>query len=351
MTRPFGFALVGTGMAALPHGRALAELHPDPGMIAVHSRRAAGREAFAAQFGFRPVERFESILNDPSIDAVILATPPDQRRPLVDGLAAAGKHILSEKPLERSTAAAGGIAGICRNQGVRLGVVFQHRYRPAVRALAERLAFGHLGAIRLVRAEVPWWRPQSYYDEPGRGSLERDGGGVLISQAIHTLDLLLHLVGPVTEVQALAATSAFHRMETEDFAVAGLRFACGAPGSVLATTAAWPGTGESIRLDCDLASAILGDGQLRLLWRDGREETIGQRSGTGSGADPMAFPYDWHRDLIAAFRNRVRKGENPEVSGEDGLAVQGLIEAMIQSSAEGKRIRLSHSGDRLLPSC
>ncbi len=345
------FALIGTGMAAEPHGLALASLAANPRDVTVHSRRANGREAFAARFGFRAVERLESILEDSSIDAVIVATPPDQRLPLVERLAQAGKPILSEKPLERSVAAAEEVVAICRSRGVGLGVVFQHRYRLASRELKGLLNSGRLGAVRLARAEVPWWRDQSYYDEPGRGSLARDGGGVLISQAIHTLDLLLHVAGPVVEVQALAATTALHRMETEDFAVAGLRFASGAPGAVVATTAAYPGSAESIMLDCDHANATLKSGVLTLHWRDGKIESVGQEAGTGGGSDPMAFPFDWHRDLIAAFAGRIAEGSAPEVSGKDGLAVQRLIEAMIRSSADGNRVRLSGADGGVSAGC
>ena len=134
-------------------------------------------------------------------------------------------------------------------------------------------------------------------------------------------------------------------METEDFAVAGLRFESGAVGSVMATTAAWPGDAESIVLDCDRAKAILKSGVLTVRWRTGDLETHGDEAGTGSGSDPMAFPSDWHRDLISAFVDRVQADKEPEVTGEDGLAVQRLIETMIRSSRDGKRVGMSRSGN------
>ncbi len=189
-----------------------------------------------------------------------------------------------------------------------------------------------------MRASVPWWREQAYYDEPGRGTYERDGGGVLISQAIHTLDLMLSLTGPVAQVQAVAATTRFHEMESEDFVAGGMRFASGAPGSVMATTASFPGEAESITLDCEKASAHLQSGTLTLSWRDGRVESFGETGGTGGGADPMAFPHGWHRDLIAGFAAAVREGRDPVPSGREALDVHRLIDALMRSSREGRAI-------------
>ncbi len=338
-------------MAAVPHARALKSLDGQVLTVGVHSRGQDRREEFARRFDIRPIERLDTLLDDQRVDAVILATPPNQRKDLVGRISAAGKHVLSEKPLERSVSSAEVIVGLCRANGIGLGVVFQHRYRQASRKLVDLLASGQLGAIRIARVDVPWWREQEYYDEAGRGTLARDGGGVLISQAIHTLDLLLCLVGPVRNVQALAATTGFHRMETEDFAVAGLCFESGAVASVMASTAAWPGEAESIVLDCDRATAVLKSGVLTVRWRTGDVETHGDKAGTGSGSDPMAFPSDWHRDLISAFVDRVRAGKKPEVTGEDGLAVQRLIEAIIRSSNDGKRIGMSRPGTGMGPAC
>ncbi|MCG8593134.1 MAG: Gfo/Idh/MocA family oxidoreductase, partial [Kiloniellales bacterium] len=230
-----GIGIVGTGMAATPHARALQDLSDAVTVRAVYSRNRDRREAFAREHGFPAAESLDALVDDPEIGAVVLITPPNQRLDLVRRFAAAGKHILMEKPVERTSAAAEELVRICADAGVSLGIVFQHRYRQASQALKQRLDSGCLGSIGIVQASVPWWRAQSYYDEPGRGSYERDGGGVLISQAIHTLDLMLSLTGPVAEVQAIAATTRFHTMESEDFAAGGMRFANGASGALMAT--------------------------------------------------------------------------------------------------------------------
>ena len=338
-----GFGVIGTGMAATPHARALCDLSDRIDVRGVFSRNEQKREAFAAEFGFPPADSIEAIAGDPDIDAVILITPPNQRLDLVRIFAGAGKHILMEKPVERTTEAAEEIVRICEANGVRLGIVFQHRFREASLKLRSLIDEGALGDIGLVRASVPWWREQSYYDEPGRGTYERDGGGVLISQAIHTLDLMLSLTGPVAEVQAVSATTRFHEMESEDFVAGGMRFAGGFPGSVMATTAAYPGDAESITLDCDKASAHLQSGVLTVNWRDGRVDQFGETGGTGGGADPMAFPHGWHQDLIADFADAVRENREPGVPGREAFNVHRLIDALVLSSRERRAVEIEIS--------
>jgi UDP-N-acetyl-2-amino-2-deoxyglucuronate dehydrogenase len=248
--------------------------------------------------------------------------------------AAAGRHILLEKPLERSTERAERLVEGAAAAGVKLGVVFQHRFREASEHLRARLREGALGELAAVNVISPWWRPQSYYDEPGRGTLARDGGGVLITQAIHTLDLMLSLAGPVAEVAAITGTTPLHRMETEDFAGAGLRFASGAYGALMATTAEYPGFPERIELIGTKATAILTAGIVTIHYQDGRTERVGEEQGTGGGADPMAFPHDAHRALLADFLDAIDQDRSPRVTGREALRVHHFIDAVLRSSAE-----------------
>ncbi|MDV7145209.1 Gfo/Idh/MocA family oxidoreductase [Tropicimonas sp. TH_r6] len=341
MNAKLGLAVIGCGMAAKPHALALQALSNMIDVRGVHARDRQRLERFATEFGFPVSEKAEALAADPGVDAVLILTPPNARAAYVELFAAAGKHVLCEKPLERTVEAAERIVQLCRDHAVTLGVVFQHRFRAASQDLARRLAMDELGAIRMVRVDIPWWRDQGYYDEPGRGSYARDGGGVLICQAIHTLDLMLDLTGPVRAVQAMVATTALHRMEAEDFAAGTMEFANGAVGSLFATTAAYPGEPESIRLECDAASVRLQSGTVTYSWRDGRVETAGAEARTGGGADPMAFPMDWHRDLIADFAEAVKRDQRPRVTGEDALQVQRLIEAIEISSSRRCRVELS----------
>jgi len=339
--RKLGLGVVGAGMAAKPHALALDALRDRVEVRGVWRRDAAARDAFCAQYGFPPADSLEALLEDPGVEAILLLTPPNAREPIVRAAAAAGKHVLMEKPVERTTAAAERIVALCDQAGVTLGIVFQHRFRAASRALAEKVASGLLGPLHAVHLVVPWWRPQEgYYDRPGRGTLAQDGGGVLITQAIHSLDLMLSLTGPARTVTALAATTGLHRMETEDFVAGGLEFANGAVGALMATTASYPGGPESLTLNFEKASATLAGGTLTLKWLDGHSESIGETSEGGGGADPMAFPFDWHMAQIADFADAVQQGRQPVSTGHSALAVHRLIDALLRSSREGRRVEV-----------
>ncbi len=327
-------AVIGLGMATKPHLDALAELRGRVEVSGVYNRTRAKADEVSEKFGFPVFESLEAIVADTNTDGVIIATPPNQRLEIVTMMAGAGKHILMEKPVERTLDAAREIVNLCEEKGVTLGIVFQHRFRQAAQRLRALIDEEALGEMALVRAEIPWWRGQEYYDVPGRGTLERDGGGVLISQAIHVLDLMLSLTGPAASVQAMTATTRMHEMETEDFAAAGVHFSNGAVGSIVATTATYPGELERLVIDGTLGTAALNGGQLNVVWRDGRIEEVGEASGTGGGADPMAFPCDWHRDLIENFATAVSTGSAPAIPGREALRVHSLIDAMIRSGEQ-----------------
>ncbi|MBJ3785964.1 Gfo/Idh/MocA family oxidoreductase [Devosia sp. MSA67] len=339
--RKFGLGVVGAGMAAKPHALALNALRDRIAVRGVWRRNRTELEQFCATYDFPAAESYEALLADPDLDAILVLTPPNAREEIVAAAAKAGKHVLMEKPVERTTEAAERIVAACDDAGVTLGIIFQHRFRAASKALAEKVASGELGALHAVHLVVPWWRPQrGYYDKPGRGSFAQDGGGVLITQAIHSLDLMLSLTGPVKAVTALAATTGFHQMETEDFVAGGMEFASGAVGGLMATTANFPGGAESLTLNFAKASATLTGGNLTLNWFDGRTETVGEASNSGGGADPMAFPFDWHMAQIAEFAEAVQAGRQPVSTGHTALAVHRLIDALIRSGKEGRRVEV-----------
>ncbi|MGR3803300.1 Gfo/Idh/MocA family protein [Marinibacterium profundimaris] len=335
--------LIGLGMVAGTHAKALAEasgacLH---GVFARSPDKAA---RFADDHGSpRVYATLDEIVADRDLDFAILVTPPDARIDIVDRLAAAGLPVLMEKPVERDTARAEQIVGLLEAAGLPCGVTLQHRMRGAALALKQTLDSGALGEIAMVDLRVPWWRDQAYYDEPGRGTYARDGGGVLLTQAIHTLDLMLHLCGPVTSVTALTATTRLHRMEAEDFAAAGVLFANGAPGAVMATTAQYPGAGEEIVIATDRATARLAGDSLTIHWRDGRVEETSGSSATGGGADPMAFTHAWHQAVIEDFAAALTGNRPPAITGRDALAVHRLIDAIALSSAQGRRVTLKEN--------
>src|SRR4051812_36063054 len=288
-------ALVGLGMAVTPHAKSLIDLGDRVEVVHAMSPSAARRAAFASRFPFSTTGDLGAILEDRNIGAVAVLTPPNTHLEIATELARAGKHILLEKPLEVSTARAEQLVAACADAGVTLGVVLQHRFKPAAERLAAILKDGALGEIVNCSTSMRLWRPQSYYDEPGRGTRARDGGGVLLTQGIHTLDLMLSLVGPIAEVSSYAQTTPVHRMETEDLVCAAVRFASGAVGVIDATTAAFPGGPERIELIGTRGTAALVGTALDVHISDGRREQLAaDASPGGTGADPMAFPHDYH---------------------------------------------------------
>ena len=339
--------IVGAGMVAKTHVLACAASPEKIRLKAIvdgGSGRAKALASEAAKHTGHHVAvyaSFEEAARDRDVDFAIIATPPNARADIVGPLARAGKHILLEKPVARNTREAADLVALCRDAGVTLGIIFQHRMRAASQKARELVASGTLGELGLCEISVPWWRTQAYYDEPGRGTLARDGGGVLISQAIHTIDLALSLAGPVARVQAMAATTRFHKMETEDYVSAGLRFKNGAVGSLVASTASFPGAPESILLHFDKASLRLASGLLHVDWRDRRQETFGgAASGTGGGADPMAFTHEWHQGVFDDFVDAISSGRPPVVTGEAALLSHRLIDAIINSAETGKEVEL-----------
>lgn len=334
--------VIGLGMAVTPHAKSLIDLKDRVEVAYAFSPSEARRKAFGSKFMFPSCDRLDAILSDKSVGAVMILTPPNTHLELVRQCAAAGKHILLEKPLDVSTARAVELVQSCRVAGVTLGVVLQHRFRPAGMKLATMIQEGELGTIVGCSTVIRLWRPQKYYDEPGRGTKARDGGGVLITQGIHTLDLMLSLAGPVAEVRGFTTTTSVHRMETEDMACAAVRFANGAYGTVDATTAAYPGFPERIEIIGTKATASLAGTALQVARHDGTTvEVKADDSAGGTGADPMAFPHDYHRSVLGDFLDAVEKGCSPKVSGQEALRVHRLIDAILEAGASGTPVKVA----------
>ena len=234
-------AIIGLGMASAPHVRSLRELGERVEVVAAYSPTKARRAAFEAAYGLQTSDDLDAIFADRTIDAVLVLAQPNVHLDLVERAARSDKHILLEKPLEVSIQRAERLVVAASEAGVKLGVVLQHRFHPVSLALASLITQGRCGEIVSASARLNNWRPQGYFDQPGRGTRARDGGGALLTQGIHTLDLLISLAGLPVEVAGFAMTTPVHHMETEDLAVGILRFGNGALGTLHATTTAYPG--------------------------------------------------------------------------------------------------------------
>lgn len=334
MTDKLGVALVGLGPGAQPHLQALADLH-----AVLDVRWAVCRNLANAELGplnaatTRLTSNLQDVLQDPAVAAVIVATPASTHLEIASACLAAGKHCLVEKPLEVSLARAEQLVQCAQAAERQLGVVLQHRFRPGALRLQQLLDSGELGKVLSASLTVPWWRSQQgYYAKAGRGSFSRDGGGVLLTQAIHAIDLFRSLVGVQSVVAAQALTTEIHAIETEDYASALLTLGNGAPGFLWATTALYPGRAETMELICSRASVRLSGGELCASFHDGRTVTVEAEGKSGSGDNIMDFSHEAHKALISDFIDAVQHQRAPKVSGDEALATHRLIQQILQTA-------------------
>jgi len=336
-----GVGIVGLGLAVGPHALALRELESKAQVVGAFSPSASRRAEFATKYRLPVVDSFEALCDNPRIEALLILTPPRTHAELALKAARAGKHVLLEKPIDVSLAGAAALVDAVQACNRTLGVVLQHRFRPGALALRKLLRSGGLGDLFGASASIRWWRSPEYYAQPGRGMMARDGGGVLLTQAIHTLDLLLDLVGPPKQVLAACRTSPLRSIDTEDIACATVVYDNGAVGVIDATTTAYPGYPERIEVAGTRGSAVLETERL-MVHRAGEPALVVEGSGAGGGGgDPMAFSHQPHRLLIEDFIDAIRDGRAPQANGRSALAVHALIDAMLASSVAGAPVEVA----------
>lgn len=332
--------IVGLGMALKPHLKSLEELADRVEIAACFTPSAERRKAFAAANRHPVVDTLDAILSDRGIDAVLVLTPPTTHLELVEQCAKAGKHVLLEKPTDVSGERAAKAVVAMEKADKKFAVMLQHRFRDASRKLRGVVDSGELGPLVSASASIRWWRTPEYFAQPGRGMKARDGGGVLITQAIHTLDLFLSLTGPIAKVTAFARTSRLRNIDTEDMVAGGIEFANGAIGSIDATTTAYPGFPERIELSFENGTAALIAETLEIYFKDGRHVRHEGEASKSGGADPMAFSNDAHKALIVDFLDAIDANREPTVSGRESLKVMRLIEALLRSAEQGKAVAI-----------
>lgn len=332
--------IVGLGMALKPHLTSLEELSNRVEIAACFTPSAERRTAFAAASKHPVVDSLDAILNDKSIEVVFILTPPMSHLELVEQCAAAGKHVLLEKPIDFTSKRGEKQVAAMAKAGKKFAIMLQHRFRDASRKLRAAVKSGELGELASASASIRWWRTPEYFAQPGRGMKARDGGGVLITQAIHTLDLFQSLTGPIARVTAFAKTSPLRKIDTEDIAAAAVEFGNGAIGTIDATTVSYPGFPEKLELACTNATAVLNAETLDIYYKDGRHLHHEGAASKSGGADPMAFPNDAHKALIVDFLDAIDSNREPEVSGAESLKVMRLIEAMLASAGQEKPVAI-----------
>jgi len=351
MSAPLGFALVGCGMIARFHARALAEI-PGARVAGLVSRTPAGAAALLAETGTPPCPVFatvEEAVRSPGVDVVVITTPSGAHLEPALTAAAAGKHVVVEKPLEITGPRCERIIAACDEHAVKLCTIFPSRFADANVALKAAVDAGKFGRLTLGEAANKWWRSQAYYDDGGwKGTQALDGGGALMNQAIHNVDLLLWLMGPAVSVCGLTATLAHERIEVEDTAVAAIRFASGALGVLTATTSVHPGYPKQIAVHGDRGSAVIEqEDVLKWDFTPGtaddaavKERFAAKVGASGGAADPKAISHEGHRRQLADFVEAIRDNRPPKVDGREGKRAVELICAVYESNRTGRVVAL-----------
>jgi len=331
--------VIGAGNISATHVRALAGI-AGVTLAGVYGPRLERAQAVADIGGGRGYDSLERMFAAESPDMVIVGTPSGLHGEHAAAAVRHGIHVLVEKPLEITVARVDALIAHASERGVRLGVVFQDRVKPGVRALKAAVDAEPFGRVALIRAQVPWWRPPEYYrDSQWRGTWALDGGGALMNQGIHTVDLLLWLCGPVTRVSGKAVTRC-HDIEVEDTAVAILEFASGAIGTLEATTCAYPGRPRRIEISGAAGTAIL-DGD-----RFAPDAQPAADAPPQNVASPVVSDVSPHRDVIADFIEACRRRRPPVCGGLDGRRSVQLIEAIYASSRLGRPIDVDDASGR-----
>ncbi len=345
-----GCAIVGCGMIARFHARALKEV-PGAELRALVSRNPANAQklAEAEQLSVNIHTDLFDILQQPDIDIVIVTTPSGAHLEPAVSAALAGKHVVVEKPLEITPERCDRIIDTCDRNGVKLCTIFPSRFHDANIELKKAVEAGRFGRLTLGETTCKWWRSQQYYDDGGwKGTQALDGGGALMNQAIHNVDLLLWMMGPATHVSGFTATLSHARIEVEDTAVACVRFANGALGVIEAATSVHPGLPKTIAVHGDRGTAVIEQEDI-LRW-DMTPETpedvaLKQRfakkvSASGGASDPAAISHQGHARQLADFVQAIAEDRPPLVDGREGRRAVELICAVYRSMREGRTIAL-----------
>ncbi|HOZ45326.1 MAG TPA: Gfo/Idh/MocA family oxidoreductase [Candidatus Hydrogenedentes bacterium] len=339
-----GYGIIGCGTIAPYHAEAIAGVR-NAQLRAVADVYEPNAQKMAQRFSVDRYTDYRAMLERDDIQAVTLCVPSGLRAEMVVDCAKAGKHVLAEKPLDVTTQRIDRLIAAADKAGILLGCIFQNRFAEGPRRLRQAIEQGRFGKLVLGDAYVKWYRTQAYYASGAwRGTRKLDGGGALMNQGVHQVDLLVWFMGDVKQVRAKTALVGHEGLEVEDLACAMLEFENGAMGAIEASTACWPGHEARIEILGTDGSAILEDGELRY-WKfrkrkavDAKvEASLREEAVLGSGAgDPTSnLKSEGHRRQIQDFTEAILRDRAPFVDGREGRRAVALIEAIYQSAAKG----------------
>ena len=344
-----GFGIIGCGNIGPVHAEALTGVRGAK-LVAVSDVREETARKLGDQYGADIYTDYREMIARPDLHAVCLCVPSGLRVEIAETCAAAGKHILSEKPLEVSTKRIDRIIKATDKAGVLLGCIFQSRFSDDAQQIYHAIEEGRFGRLVLGDAYIKWYRSPEYYASGAwRGTKKIDGGGALMNQGIHQIDLLLWFLGKAVRVQAQKQCIAHEGLEVEDLATAMIEFESGAYGVIEGSTAIWPGHSARVEVHGTEGSAVMEDGALKF-WQFAKckpvdkkiAERLNQESVLGSGAaDPLAaLKSEGHRRQLQDFSDAIQKGRQPRIQGREGRRAVELIEAIYKAADSGKAVRL-----------
>lgn len=340
------FGLVGTGNIAGFHAQAIGDV-TGARLVAATSRREKPGRAFAEKHSCDFEPSVDRLLARDDIDAVAITTTSGSHAEIGIAAARAGKHVFCEKPIDVTLEKIDALIRACDEAGVQLAAVFQSRMGDSGRALKEAVDSGRFGKLSQCSAYIPWYRSREYYASGDwRGTWEFDGGGALMNQAIHAIDMLLWVAGDVAEVSACCQTR-LHDIEVEDNAVAWLRFKSGAIGVIQGSTCSFPGQPKRLEIMGEKGTVVMVDDDFKgWTFAEERPEDEERRnpatsSGIGGGAsDPKAIGTEGHRRLYEDLVIAISSGRPSSITGQEARRSVELILAIYQSSREGRTVRV-----------
>jgi len=345
--RPIRFGIVGTGAIAPFHARAIQSV-PGAQVVGVTSRTPENAKRFAQDHRIPFVAaNVEELARHPEIEAIAITTPSALHREPALAAIRHGKHLMIEKPIDATVEGTDEILEAAKRAGVLVGSIFQARFGDGARALKQAIDAGRFGRLVLCSAYVKWHRTSGYYTG-WKGKLAEDGGGALINQAIHAVDLLQWFAGLPSEVFAWTTRVVHTSIESEDTCCAVLRFPNGAMGSIEASTAVWPGWSRKVEICGELGSAAMEDDDIsQWAFRDARPEDESIRAtresgAMGSGASaPMAIRFEGHLRQYEDFVAAIRDNRAPAIDGYEARKAVALVRAIYDSAERGVPVALA----------
>ena len=332
--------MIGTGAISHKHAQAYKNIGFQL-TVCTDINETYGRK-FADQYGAEFVPTYEQVCRHPNVDYVDVCTFPDLRMQPIAICAEAGKHVQVQKPISTDLETARLMLDTARKAGILLGVVSQHRFDDASLFLSKAIADGRLGKLLQADCYVKWFRSADYYSRPIKGSWKTEGGGALINQAIHGIDIVRWLAGPVKELYAFWQLGARHKIESEDVVNAVMKFSSGATGVVQASTAFWPGYTERTEFHGTKGTAIISGDKLTA-WdveNDSGDPAPVAKEVASGASDPMAISLEPFERQFLDFGDAIAKGRKPRVAGEEGYQALEIVDAVYRSCRTGEKITL-----------